>query len=277
MLTSHAPDDYLSELRPALELEPALDAAWLGGSYGRGIADRWSDLDLHVLLAAGGDAFRLGIEPWLGAVRPLVLFKLLFDGRMVNALTIDGVRLDVWFHTEPPVLDPAAAYVLFDRTNRLHFQPPAAPETPAPAVTAAALRSQIEEFWRCIALLPPVIGRHEYIVAFQGLNVELNLLLDILLRSVVRESGVKRLNAYLPEALRREVETALTLDGPTVADGLVRAHLALADIVRVHGRMLAQSWDFAYPYQLEEAVLRYVADELGLLGFTSSPPRVSAR
>jgi hypothetical protein len=41
--------------------------------------------------------------------------------------------------------------------------------------------------------------------------------------------------------------------------------------------MLAQSWDFAYPYQLEEAVLRYVADELGLLGFTSSPPRVSAR
>lgn len=261
-----------------MERETSVEAAWLAGSYGRGTADRWSDIDLHVLLSGDDGSLRTGIAARLGGVRPLVLFQWLFDGRMVNALTVDGVRLDVWFHVEPPVLDPQATTVLFDHGGRLVLERPAAPAGVSAAETAAALRRQIEEFWRCIAMLPAVIGRREYIVSFQGLNVELNLLLDILLRgsSVVRDTGVKRLNRYLPESLRTEIEAALALDGLSV-EGLVRAHLALADILRVHGRTLAQSWDFAYPFELEEAALRYVADELGLLGLTSSPPRAFAR
>lgn len=263
-----APDDYLAQLQMALAATPMIDAAWLGGSYGRGAADRWSDIDLHVLLAEEGEGFRTACESWLNSIRPLVLYKLLFDGRMVNALTVDGVRLDLWIYDVPPVLNATATHILFDHADRLQFQAPAeqAPGPPAPgavAETAAALRLLIEEFWRCIALLPTVIGREEQIVAFQGLNVELGLLLEILQRGhgIVREAGVKRLNAYLPAAARTQIEASLALGGINPA-ALVDAHLGLSAIVRAEGRELAARWGFDYPAALEATVLAYVAREL---------------
>jgi predicted nucleotidyltransferase len=261
------PYEYLSLLETQLQSDADVDAAWLAGSFGRGDDDRWSDIDLHLLLSPGGENFRSSIEPWLSALRPLVLFKLLFDNQMVNALTLDGVRLDIWFHTEPTTLDATKTRILFDAHHRLHFQP--LPERPSAAgeETGKLLSGQIEEFWRCIAMLPVVIGRREYIVGLQGLQVELALLLEILLRgnSIVRAAGVKKLNQYLPPLLRDEIETALAHNDLTAA-GLARAHLGLAELVRQHGRTLAQRWDFEYPVALEAAVLRYVAEELVLLG-----------
>ena len=68
-------------------------------SYGRGDADRFSDVDLHLLLApAAADDFRADAEEWLGALRPLVLYRLMFDGAMINALDEEGLRLDIWLH-----------------------------------------------------------------------------------------------------------------------------------------------------------------------------------
>jgi hypothetical protein len=264
MMTPH---EYLRLLHTKLESDADADAAWLGGSFGRGDDDRWSDIDLHLLLSAGGERLRQDIEPWLNTLRPLVLFKLLFEGRMVNALTLDGVRLDIWFYTEPHVLDATRTQVLFDRHKRLHLAPLPQQDKAAGDNTPTLLRGQIEEFWRCIAMLPVVIGRREYIVALQGLQVELALVLDILLRgnSIVREAGVKKLNQYLPPPLREEIEAALACNNST-AQGLVRAHLCLAELVRRYGRDFAQRWDFAYPVALEEAVLRYIAEELVLLG-----------
>jgi hypothetical protein len=261
-----APDAYLAQLQTALAAAPMVSAAWLGGSYGRGAADRWSDIDLHLLLADEGEGFRAACESWLQAIRPLVLYKLLFEGRMVNAMTVDGVRLDVWLYEAPPVLNALATHVLFDHDGRLQFEPPAPPARGAQPDTAAALRGLMEEFWRCISLLPTVAGRQEYIVAFQGLNVELNLLLEILQRGheVVREAGVKRLNDSLPGTTRAEIEAALALARLDRA-ALVAAHLKLADIVRVEGRQLAARWGFVYPAALEEAVLSYVARELAQL------------
>lgn len=261
------PHEYLRLLQTKLESDADADAAWLGGSFGRGDDDRWSDIDLHLLLSAGGERLRHNVEPWLNTLRPLVLFKLLFEGRMVNALTLDGVRLDIWFYTEPPPLDVTRTQVLFDRQKRLHFDPLPQQDSAAADNTPNLLRSQIEEFWRCIAMLPVVIGRREHIVALQGLQVELALLLDILLRgnSIRREAGVKKLNPYLPSPLRNEIETALARNDFT-ARGLARAHLGLAELVRRYGRDFAQRWDFEYPVALEEAVLRYVAEELVLQG-----------
>lgn len=267
-MSTTSTNTLLEQLHHKLASDARVRAAWLAGSYGRGDADRYSDLDLHLLLAEGDAGFREAIEGWLNGVRPLVLYKLLFDGRMVNALTVDGVRLDVWLHDQPPSgLDGSKIRLLFDRAGQLQMEQTPAAGALDDAATAAALRSQIEEFWRCIALTPTVIGREEWLVSWRGLAVEFDLVTDILLRGnrVVRDVGVKKLNSILPPPLRAEIEAALSFQGLSRA-GLVGAHMALAAIVHKHGPQLAQQWRFAYPAALEEAVMNYVAQELRLLG-----------
>lgn len=46
-----ARDDLLARVTLDLEADPRVAAAWLAGSFGRGDADAWSDLDLHVAVA----------------------------------------------------------------------------------------------------------------------------------------------------------------------------------------------------------------------------------
>jgi predicted nucleotidyltransferase len=82
---------YIDAVIAKMEADPRIKAAWLEGSFGRGTPDRYSDLDFHFLLEERElPAFRADIESWLSTIRPLVLCTLLFEGRMVNALTCDG-------------------------------------------------------------------------------------------------------------------------------------------------------------------------------------------
>lgn len=253
--------DFLADVRTRLNDDTQVQAAWLAGSFGRGSADRYSDIDLHLLLA-DVDAFRAGAREWLESLRPLVLYKLLFDGQMVNALTDDGLRIDIWLHAEAVSLDPASVDVLLDRSSVLRLEAPSA-TTPDSAQTASALLAQIEEFWRCIALLPTVIGRQEFLVAFTGLTVELGLVTEILMAAygAQRERGVKILNPYLGDECRAELEAALQMNGLN-AESLIAAHMALAGVVCSHGPRIAQRYGFAYPAALQEAVLHYAAREL---------------
>lgn len=113
-------NDFISNLQPQLAADPNVHAAWLTGSFGRGVADRYSDIDLHLLLS-DVDAFRAGPRASLKALRPIVLYKLLFDGQVTNSLTAAGLRIDIWLRADPPTLNPAAVKVLFDRDGALLF------------------------------------------------------------------------------------------------------------------------------------------------------------
>jgi hypothetical protein len=254
--------EYLQALQSALHSHPTVKVAWLTGSFGRGNADRYSDIDLNLWLEGSElDAFRQATQAWLQGIRPLVLFRWMFNDRMANALTADGLRLDLWLHTNAPTLDHERVHLLLDRTNRVQFDTrPTAPDT---TTVAARLFDQIREFWRCIALTPAVIGREEYIVAVVGLTVEVNLLTDVVITGygIPRDSGVKRLNPFLPAGLRAEIEGALAF-GALTGKSLTAAHLALARIMMREGRQLATQHGFAYPFKVEEAALGYIRREL---------------
>lgn len=264
---------YIAALAALAATDERIRAAWLEGSFGRGNADRYSDLDIHLLLPQDALAsFGDEAEVWLGSIEPLVLFSLLFDGQMINALTADGLRLDVWLHGGDSItLDPRRVRVLHtDVPGRVAFAEQ--DRTADAAQQAQTLARQLREFWRCVALLPTVLGRGELIVATQGLSVEAGVLSEILLvgYGVARERGVKNLNADLPPDTRQAIEQALALN-TMMPDSLAAAHLALARIAQQHGPIIAARHCIAYPSDLEAAVLRYVRAELELLEIRVEP------
>src|SRR5262245_27965109 len=115
---------YIDAMTAKVEADPRIKAAWLEGSFGRGDPDRYSDLDFHFLLGEHDlPSFRADVESWLSTIRPLVLCTLMFEGRMVNALTQDGLRIDLWLRTGDLItLDPTKARVVFNRGNYMQFQ-----------------------------------------------------------------------------------------------------------------------------------------------------------
>lgn len=260
--------EFIDQFTARAQDHPAVLAVWLEGSFGRGDADRYSDVDLHVLVhPAEKAAFQAGAEAWLAAIQPLVLFKTMFDGNMINAMTVDGLRLDIWIHAaEQLALGNKAVRVLVDKGDHLDLTPTEVPPPDADA-RAAALAGHIAEFWRMISLMPSVIGRDERIVAVQGIGFELMPLSEVLMAQagVRRDAGIKRLNAYLLDEARRDLESALHMDGLTRAS-LVRLHLRLAALMRRVGPQVADAYGFAYPHALEQTVLGYVAEELRHMG-----------
>ncbi|MBI3960500.1 MAG: hypothetical protein HY328_16945 [Chloroflexi bacterium] len=260
---------FIHALTDAATADPRIRAAWLAGSFGKGIADRWSDVDAHLLIdPAQIDDFHAGVRGWLEALVPLVLYRLLFGGEMVNAMTDAGLRLDVWLHSgESAEVVEGQTRVLYAAEGALAWKPnPGSVLSQAEA--AAELERAIPEFWRCIAMLPVALGRDEKLIGAAGNFLILLLLTDVLsVQSGIRKDrGVKALNGFLPPTLRRLAEDATALPALT-RENLAHFQLRLAGIMQEHGPAICARWRVDYPQALEDAALRYVAAELRQMGF----------
>lgn len=264
--------EFIKHLQAKAATDDRVRAAWLAGSFGRDIADRYSDVDTHVLLVDETvDEFRQGVRGWLEEIRPLVLFNLMFDGQMVNGMTVDGLRLDLWIHSdETATVAEGAVQVLHAADGALDWQP-----APGAMLTQAEAERQlarlIPEFWRCVSMLPVGIGRQELIASAAGAFLEVQLLTDVLAteRGLRLDRGVKARNDYLPKHLRQALEEAIVLPALT-SDALIRFHLRLAALMQQHGPAICAQWHVDYPAALEEAVLRYVATELEHLNHSAA-------
>jgi hypothetical protein len=257
-------EEIVEKLRASVVADPRIRAAWLGGSLGRGDADRYSDVDLHLLIATGqAQTLRVEAPAWLARHADLVLCRA--GGRRLNALTTDGLRLDVWLHEEGERQEGYSSLhsrVLHDPAQLL-LEPTLEAREPLGPGRGERLLAGIEEFWRCLSLLPALAGRGELIVGVQELGVELGLVSRIVLDGlgIDRDAGHGKLNQALPEELRGRLEAAIASTGQGV-DGMKRAHLALAEIVAQLGPTYAERHGVTYPKALEEAVLRYLRREL---------------
>lgn len=259
-------EDIIRSLEQTLRRDNRVKAAWLTGSLGRGgAADRHSDIDLHVWLSPDdAPAFRQGLEAWLKAIRPVLLYHELFGGHMVVSL-LQGedaqvVALDVFIETDEEVRVTAGkSRILVNREGTLEQVPFAPPN-------AASLRHnldvEVRYFWRLFAMLPS-IERGELIPAVMRLNQGVAQVVNVcsLGRGRPRDVGEKRANELLEPAERTELESVLVLPEVTRAS-LVRAHLELAEIMQRRGRLAAQRLGAPYPEELERAILAYVQYEL---------------
>lgn len=241
-------------------------AVWLEGSLAKGTADRYSDIDIHLLIAEKDKkVFQHELESWLSDIQPLVLFRETFPGQMITCITTAGLRLDVWLHAGDAIsLERTKVRVLSAAEGCLQFNE--ACRNKESKDVSTALTQHFNEFWRVLAILPTVLGRQECIAGFMGTTFLVMSLTEVLIigNGNQRDRGVKNINAFVPQVLREEIETALTI--PRInRESIAKAHLRLTAMMQQYGPDIAKQHGATYPFALEKAVLNYVSRELQIL------------
>ena len=261
--------EYLKAFIDKADSDERILAVWLEGSLAKGTADRYSDIDIHLLVAEKNqETFQNELESWLSDVQRLVLFRETFPGQMITCITTTSLRLDVWLHAGNTIsLEHTKVHVLSAAEGCIQLKEACGNKKPTDVSTA--LKQHFNEFWRVLAILPTVLGREEHIAGFMGTTFVVMALTEVLIigSGDQRDRGVKNINAFVPRALREEVETALTMQSIN-RESIARAHLRLTAIMQRYGPDIAKQQGTTYPFALEETVLNYLSRELQILGLS---------
>lgn len=250
----------LDQLVAALAVDPRVRSAWLSGSLARDGGDRWSDVDVTVVvdhLPAAIAAYR-SPRPDL----PDQVFSQLVHGRIVSTITPDWDRFDLSFLTpaEFAAQDGAGLRRLLGEGDLPPPRPPSADTDAAARVTAI-----IYEFLRVLGLLPVAVGREEYLVAQQGFELLRRMTTDLLLEAngvPPGARGAKRLNAYLTA----EQQAALEAIVPPAAarNAVIAANREIAALFLTHARPLAETLGLEWPSAFESATRARLRADLAL-------------
>lgn len=251
----------LALIRTQLEALPGLQAAWLGGSYGRGEADAYSDLDIGAYAASPDEAETL-FQSLQDSFRrdPLILFfKTLPQSRTINLIATEWERADITLYdpAHPPSLPRQAAVFLFDRAGieRLF------PETIPAKFDKAELQNVVEEFIRVLGLLPIALGREDYVTAQTGAQ----LLRDFLIRLMFMENHLlpRRGVLSLRKALTEEHYQIVQNLPPLLVDrnALLKAHAYLAQVFFTRGKKLCLAQKVSWPEKFATAATENVAQK----------------
>ncbi|MFC0013506.1 nucleotidyltransferase domain-containing protein [Devosia nitrariae] len=188
-----------------LERDTRIEALFLGGSFGRGAGDRFSDIDLVAVVPP--EHQEGGSVDWkalLGAMSPVVSWhEFPRPALITNAVTRDWQRIDLM------VVDGHALQVrsrdslkpLFDRPG-LYANLPETRTWPGPS--KARVEGLIKEFIRIFGLLPVAVGRGEFLLRQAGVGLLRGMLADLLREEVERADKGGMLNwtkLYSPEQL----------------------------------------------------------------------------
>lgn len=253
----------LAALVTGCEEEPAILAAWLGGSLARGTADDWSDIDLHVIVAST-DEFGARVVDWFGEMMPPVLADPI-PGVQGGYLfvTPEWVHVDVIVHGRDGFTQDAyPARVLLDPLGLVRDIPATADEMTG---TPYFPGEQVRLYLYFMGVTVTVIRRQEWIALAQGAAAfRDSLLIPLMLaeNGVHKTDGAKRLNRYLTS------EQITTLQAiPAIGsdpDRLTEAHTAIAREYLTRARRLAALLDEPWPSALESASLDLWRRELGI-------------
>ncbi|HZZ87355.1 MAG TPA: nucleotidyltransferase domain-containing protein [Caulobacteraceae bacterium] len=247
-----------------IETTPAVEAAWLAGSLGRGGGDAFSDVDLLVLVADGGlGAAAEAIAAKLAQEVTPVLINRLYGGRVLNVVTDDWQRFDLSFieASDLPRYNVRDLQVLF---NHACVAPPDRPPE-AYSTEPALLLGLVQEFLRVLGMLPGALGREEYEIGLRGIDLLRGMTMDLFLEengvSPAARGGALRRNPFFTADQRAE----LARIPPLGADGesLIVGCRALAAIFLPRARRLAGRIGMEWPAALEAAVRRRLKQAIG--------------
>src|SRR5580704_6663237 len=248
-----------------LEAAPSVQAAWLAGSLGKGGGDQFSDVDLLLLV---GDGAHAAVSNSLAAkldavVRPVLVNKL-FGGRVLNIVTDDWQRFDLSL-VEAAELARFNAAELTPLFNRSDHTPPTREEAPYQTPPDALLKL-VQEFLRVLGLSVGAMGREEYQLALNGIDLLRRMTMDLMLEengvSPARRGGALHRNPFLTAEQRAELAALPPLSANRAS--LIETNGAFAAIFLPRSRRVAAQIGMTWPKDFEAATRRHLERGLGL-------------
>jgi predicted nucleotidyltransferase len=253
----------LTALVAACEKDPAVRAAWVGGSLARGTADDWSDIDLH-LLVTDPDEFGRAIAEWFARTMPTVLADPIpgVPGGFVF-VTPEWIHVDVIVHGLKDFSQGEyPARVLLDPDGLVRDVPASAEEMLGDRYFPA---DQVRLYLYFMGVTVTVVRRQEWLALAQGAaGFRDSLLIPLMLaeNGVRKTDGAKRLNRYLTDEQIAALRAIPAIGSDP--DQLIEAHTAIAREYLSRARSLAVLLDEPWPTELERASRELWRDELGI-------------
>ena len=176
---------------------------------------------------------------------------MLFGGSLVNAVTPDWDRLDLYL-IEPERFagrDRTELKVLHDPDDMLAaLSPP-----PDPAPSSERVFGLVEEFLRVLGLAPVVLARGELVTAVDGTGLLRGKIADLMVEEAAprHRGGALHLSKLIP-ADDYAALLALPYPGPE-RDAVIAAQKSHADLFLPRARALADRIGADWPKALEEA------------------------
>jgi hypothetical protein len=248
-----------------LEEDMRIEALFVGGSFGRGAGDRFSDVDLvAVVPGAHQEAVCADWKAVLESIAPVVFWHdFPRPAFITNAVTEDWQRVDLM------IIDRSALQARSRDTVKPLFDRPGlyaglAQTQPWPGPNKGRIEGLIKEFIRIFGLLPVAAGRGEFLLGQMGVGLLRGMLVELLKEEVERADKGGMLNwtkLYSPEQLA--LIASVPMPEPT-REGLIDAHLACARAFLPHARRMAKRLSIEWPQRFEDAAWRHIERELGV-------------
>jgi predicted nucleotidyltransferase len=247
-----------------LQGDERVGAAWLAGSFGKGNADAWSDVDVLALVTeAPVPEVSADFARNISKFAEPVLINPLFGGAILNVVTSDWRRFDVSF-VAPDFLGRYHSSDLKALFNRSGHEPPGEPR-PAYAPSPERVLQLVNEFIRVLGLSGVVLGRREYVMALSGVDILRRTTIDLMTEEngigPADRGGMLHTSRLLTPEQMAELEALAPV--ATSRDGVLTASLDLARIFLPRARGLASKVGADWPQAFEDATRRHLAETFG--------------
>jgi len=218
-------------------------AAWLSGSFGRGEADEWADLDLHVAVKDAYYAAFLAERPSLYAKigRPvLVQAEMASDsmsgGQFQLVVFEDAIEVDWNVGPVSKALLPLGHQVLIERENI----PVMSPSPLAADQRRARAEHEISFFWAMAPIAVRYAGRRETRRAVRQIDLLTHALIN-LWRLARYPEGPEPFLPATNRVLEPELNGLLPLLGPEITprDALATIEALCERVVELHPALAA--------------------------------------
>ncbi len=258
-------DQLFKAMAGDLAADPDIAALFLGGSFGKGTADAFSDIDLVAIAEA--EHHRRILDLWRTAFarRHAVIYwnEIIGRGALVNAITDGWLRCDLYLTPRAGFVDRSRATVrpLFDRAGIYDDLPDALPAAQPKAETVLRIS---REFIRVLGLMPVGMGRGEYVTLVKGVGLLRDMLADLMLEECPlpdRGGALHQSRLLTPDQM--SVLMRLPFPGPE-REAVMAAHIAIADAFFPLAKRLAAQTGVVWPHEFEAATRQHLQTTLGV-------------
>lgn len=254
----------ITELTAKSREIPKLQGLYLVGSFGRGLEDNFSDIDM--VGVAGAEDHAAIEEAWkknLQNLWPVIFMNTRrFNVTLINAITENWLRCDL-------IIEPADIFarrakshtkLLFENTG---LYGKLSDNLPAKSVDTARMDQIIKEFIRVLGLLVVADGRAEYFTAIAGGQILRDQFAQLLTetKAIADPGGMLHLSRNLS---KDDMILLHSIPIPQIdRTSIIRAQIETAKLFFPMARKIAAKHDLNWPEEFEAATQKYLKDALG--------------